>query len=444
MTDLQKYIDRCDLTIFGALCGMIWFIPISAALVEWMFGICLIAYLVKRCLSYRQELAGMDPSRKPSTLSRRLQIVLKHLKPVENGLNWPLLFFVGAAILSAVFGICPSVSFQSIVFKVLQNVFTAFFFIEAVNTRKRLKVFIGIFLGSLTLINLNGIYQYINHVGFVRNRELMDGRVLSSFRHPNDFAAYLTIAIPIVFSLSVIQFLNSSGNRDAFLEREDQSGFFSSKYFIWLSLVLLIISLISLGLTYSRGGWLACGLSLFFLVFKRPKLLVSYLVLGALFMGIFVVKMVNERSTNIGGSYKNVFFNTSDRGNNWREAMDVIKEKPLFGVGLNNYTRVAFLKNFRRPEYPHNCYLQIAAEMGMTGLLTFGWVLWVLFKQGLGFLKQLREHLTYHLQLGALVGLGGFLIQSFFDTNFYSTQLSSLMWLTIGLILAVPKIELKK
>ena len=82
--------------------------------------------------------------------------------------------------------------------------------------------------------------------------------------------------------------------------------------------------------------------------------------------------------------------------------------------------------------------------MGVTGLLTFCWVFWVLFKQGLGFLKQLKEHLTYHLQLGALVGLGGFLIQSFFDTNFYSTQLSSLMWLTIGMILAVPKIELKK
>lgn len=441
MTDHRKNIDRCDLTMFYSLCGMVWFIPISAALVEWMFGICLIAFLIKRSLSYRLELAGMEQP--PSTFKDSLYFALKYLKPVDNILNKPLLIFVVAAVLSAIFGIRPSVSFQSIVFKVLQNIFTSFFFIEVVTSRKRLKIFLWIFLASVLLININGVFQSLVGQDFIRNRTLIDGRIVSSFRHPNDFAAYLTIVIPVLFSLSVIQFLNSRIKRDAFLEQEDQSGVFGSGYFVGAMFILLIISAISLGLTFSRGGWLACGISLFFLVYKRPRSLMLYLVCGALFLGIFVVKMVHERETNIGGSYRNVFFNTSDRANNWREAMTVVKERPLFGVGLNNYTRITFLRNFHRTEYPHNCYLQIAVEMGLIGLISFSWVFWVLFKEGLDRLKQLKERLNYHLLLGAMVGLGGFLIQSFFDTNFYSTQLSSLMWLTVGLIVTIPKIELR-
>ncbi|MGE0268337.1 MAG: O-antigen ligase family protein [Candidatus Omnitrophota bacterium] len=443
MIDWQKYIDRCDLTIFCALCGMIWFIPISAALVEWMFGICLIAFLIKRSLSYRQQYAQTDSTNQSPRGGQSLKSVLKYLKPADNHLNKPLFLFVLAAVLSAVFGIRPSVSFQSIVFKVLQNLFTAFFFVEAVNSRKRLKIFLGIFLASIMLININGIYQYIVREDFIRHRVVTDGRVLSSFRHPNDFASYLTVVIPVLFSLSVIQFLNLKVKRDVFLEREDSSGFFSSPYFLGICFFLLCMSVISLGLTFSRGGWLACGLALFCLVYKRPKLLILYLVLGLLFGGIFVVKMVNERTTNIGGSYKSVFFNTSDRGSNWSEALSIIKERPVFGVGLNNYTRVAFLEKFRRPEYPHNCYLQIAAEMGLVGLLSFFWVFWSLFKAGGNHLKQLKEYLSYHLHLGVMAGLGAFLIQSFFDTNFYSTQLTSYMWLTIGVMLAIPKIELK-
>ncbi|MBP9855446.1 MAG: O-antigen ligase family protein [Candidatus Omnitrophica bacterium] len=439
MINLRKFIERCDLIIFGALCGMIWFVPISSAGVEWMFGICLITFLTKRCLCYRQELADTKTSKLIFSRKNFLS-ALSYLKPVGNPLNKPIFVLVLVALLSAIFGVRPYVSIPAIITKLLQDTFTAFFIVETVNSSKRLKIILGFFLASIFMINIDGMYQYVTQTDFMRGRVMTDGRLSSAFRHPNDFASYLIVVIPILISLSVVQFLNLKDMKMGFVKFE---GFFNSVKFLTICFILAIVSTISLGLTYSRAGWLACGLCLFFLVYKRPKLLAVYCALGILFLGIFTVKMVHERTTNIGGSYKNALFNVSDRDNNWREALGMIKKNPVFGVGLNNYTLVATLEKFRRPEYPHNCYLQITAEMGIVGLIAFIWVLWTLYKVSLIYLRQLKDSLNYHLLLGAMVGLGAFLVQSFFDTNFYSTQLSALMWLTVGLILAIPKIELK-
>jgi hypothetical protein len=53
----------------------------------------------------------------------------------------------------------------------------------------------------------------------------------------------------------------------------------------------------------------------------------------------------------------------------------------------------------------------------------------------------MRDPFLAMLLLGSLIGLGGFLVHSFFDTNFYSVQLGSFMWLIMGFIVAVQKID---
>ena len=83
----------------------------------------------------------------------------------------------------------------------------------------------------------------------------------------------------------------------------------------------------------------------------------------------------------------------------------------------------------------------MAVEIGIVGLLSFLWIVLTIFRKSLKVLNTMRDHFLRFLLLGVLAGYGGFLVHSFFDTNFYSVQLASLMWLLMGLIIAIPKIE---
>lgn len=438
MADRELIIRRCDQVMFYAVCGLAWFIPISIALVEWMFGIGLLAWLVKRGTIFKALLAEEGAA----GWAEQARLLAMSFKPKHTVLNLPLLVFLGVVIVSAVFGFHPLTSLSAVLTKVLQWGMTCVIVVEAVATRKQVRIIALVLLASAALISVNGLIQYTTGTGLIRQRTVVDGRrVMSTFRHPNDFAGWLTIILPTVFALSFMQFLRVRQGRDIFLQGSDRSGFLQSTTFIAIVFGVLLLTGICLGLTYSRGGWLATGLALLAATARQPRMLMPLLVAGALFLGIFALKMVSDRTTNIGGSMKNVFTNVSDRDTIWGEGLDLVRERPLLGIGFNNYLATVKERGNKRQEYAHNCYLQMAAETGLAGLLAFLWIPFSVFREGRRQLSRIRDSFPHHFLLGLLTGLGAFLLHSFFDTNFYSTQLSSLLWLTVGLIMAIPRTE---
>ena len=76
--------------------------------------------------------------------------------------------------------------------------------------------------------------------------------------------------------------------------------------------------------------------------------------------------------------------------------------------------------------YAHNCYLQMTAETGLLGLGCFLWMVYVLLRHGLNYCKQIKDLWPLTFLQGAVSGLFGFLVQSFFDNTFYTVQLSVL------------------
>ncbi len=131
-----------------------------------------------------------------------------------------------------------------------------------------------------------------------------------------------------------------------------------------------------------------------------------------------------------------------ERANLWGEAFRIIKDYPLTGCGLNNYSIVA--RNYKSFEggviYPHNSFLQKTAEIGILGLLAFLFVLFRFFKIGIMHLNKKRNYLV----LGLLGGILAFLVHAFFDTHLYSLQLVVLFWFMLGLTIAVIKLEPKE
>lgn len=133
----------------------------------------------------------------------------------------------------------------------------------------------------------------------------------------------------------------------------------------------------------------------------------------------------------------------SDRVIYWNPAIRNIRQSPFIGTGVNTYSKVASLNPPGTGGYPHNCYLQMTAEIGLLGLGAFLWVLFVLFVNSFKVIRKVRDPFLDAVMIGFLCGLFGFLVHSFFDTNFYSVQLGNLMWVVMGVIVVAQKIALK-
>jgi len=471
MSKCDKFITWCDKAMAFSFYALIYFLPISIALAETFTGMALVFYLLKRGASYLIRSKGEDLRWHALSFSRnRIFFFLKCFKPIKSNLNIPIAIFLLWNLISTLISQIPSVSWAGFFGKTLQSAFIYFTFIECIRSRKHLKIFLTVFLISNTLICINGLYQsYVGH-GFIFGHQY-DGRISSSLRHANDFGAYLLIGIPILFCLSFLTDRKSSMPRT---EAEDSSYLFLPKVKVLL-IVSFMLALTCLGFTYSRGAWVGFILSLVLMSLfglRSRKIIISNSLLIVFFLVIFypgimtnmripflgihspstssssVVKVdhVEHLQKRLNNRFRAVnvpqFLARNNRLGYWERSFSIIKDYPLFGCGLNTYALIAGRYSNGWGGYPHNSYLQMTAETGFVGITAFLWILFVLFRDSLRALRRIDIPANKILFFSFLTGLLGFLIHSFFDTNFYSVQLGSLLWIMIGVVVAFQKIEL--
>jgi len=480
MNKLEKFITWCDKAMAFSFYALIYFLPISIALSETFTGTALLFYLLKRGAMFYGEMKSRSSAGIKLSFWRKGVEFLKAFKPIKNYLNWPIAIFLFFNIISVVFSQHQGVSFEGFLGKSLQSAFLYFNFIECINSRKRLKIFLTAFFISSMLICTNGLYQRFIGQGFIHGHLVHDGRISSSFRTHNDFAGYLVSIAPMLLSLFLLTIANGFKKHPDREIKDSVFKIFLSKRGRIFIFALLVLSFFCLGFTLSRGAWIAFALSLLFIGFRGKKNMVICVLILGLFLGIFHPKLRQQRHVGLLSDplstqekkeieklsaktgeqgirngqksfieiqlkkvsiiYSN--FSGSGRMGYWREACNMIKDYPVVGVGLNTYSIVGRGYKINWGGYPHNCYLQMAVEIGIVGLLSFLWIVFVIFRKSIKNLKRINSRFLHFLLLGVLAGHGGFLIHSFFDTNFYSVQLGSLMWLLMGLIVAIQKIEL--
>ncbi|MDI6606611.1 MAG: hypothetical protein QME65_05680, partial [Candidatus Omnitrophota bacterium] len=89
-------------------------------------------------------------------------------------------------------------------------------------------------------------------------------------------------------------------------------------------------------------------------------------------------------------------------------------------------------------------FLQIAAETGLMGLISFLLIIMVLFTVSLRLLRRIaKEGFYYYAFCGLNIGIFSYLVSSLFDTNLYSLPLAVLFWLMLGLTVAAKNAVLK-
>ena len=310
-----------------------------------------------------------------------------------------------------------------------------------------------LFFSGVTAIAASffGIYQYATATQFNLNTT-----VISTLGHSNFLAQYLIAIIPV----SLAFFLKSSKIENTLL---------------WGVGSLVIFS--CLILTFSRGGWLGFAVSMgFFILLYRlssrdeklkglsPRILKRRLVLFLIFV-LFLSGLLISSKTYILQSIlinpknpipstnpdKNIEFNYKIltallRVEMWKGTLEMIKESPVFGVGLGNYPIQS--PRFRTWEelsinqdilwWAHNDYLQMTAESGILALSSFLLLLCIFFKTAIKEIKYIEKDSKIFF-IGLVSSILATLTHSFFSFNLYQPVPTMLFWLFIALAMISQK-----
>lgn len=393
-----KVVDILDKVILFSLYVVAFHLPISKGVIESFSILSIFCFIVKK--------------------------IIKREGIASSYINFSILAYLLICFLSAFISSNFNISFKTYFDKMLQNV--AFFFVaaESLNTERRMRNFVYIFLASSFFLGIDGIYQYFTHTDFIRHRPSFGlPRIHATFGAPSDFGCYLSAVIP--FSLTVF-----------FVKLN------AKKYLKFLFLCLFTILFICLMLTVSRGAWFAFVASILFMC-----IWIKSLGLLILMIGIFIIitqqfyePYLKERLTR--------FFileeqSSKDRLMIWNVARNMFLSKPWVGVGIGtfmfNFDKfVTEVYPFGIP-YAHNCYLQMAAEIGIIGLISFLLILVVFFYQGITVLNNKSRSFFWYILMAALASVLGYCVQMAVDTNFYSLDLGMLFWMMLGIGVAAMR-----
>ena len=332
-------------------------------------------------------------------------------------------FFLAANIISCITSVSIGHSVCAFFTKTLEY---ALFFIIIVNVfydAKRVKTLLFVLLVSAGLCYINGIVQYFTGFDLVRRDGLVGGAVSGSLVNPNDFGNYVVMFIPIL--LGLLTFKN--------LLLRHRAVIFS----------IFLMSLFGLIFSHSRGSLVGFSVGILFFSFLKGKRFFLCTIL-VLLIGLFILAEPIKEKTLNASSVEGVVVDI--RIALWEEALNIIKDYPVTGAGLNTYSMIVpkYKVHPLGGIYAHNSYLQMAAEIGLVGLMAFLWFLWSIFRKAL---KQFRHVLSSEsfaikfanqrlILLGLMAGLFGFMANAFFDTTFFALRLIALFWVMLGVLVA--------
>jgi len=444
--NIVKWSDRVMTYAFYA---GIYFLPISIVLIEYSFGFALISFFVKRttlCLAGLKELACQQHL---TSFSKKIRFIFKAFKPVDSCLTLPIGIFLLVNFLTIFISYSPWLSIKGFVFKLLEGTFFYFTFIECMNSKKKIKVFVAVFMVSATLVSLSGWWQLLTGKDFIFGHPLEGGRMNASLRQANDLGAYMEVVALLWLG---IVFFNNLLPKFIRVKNEGTASRGPGWGICVLSVLLVLLFISCLGLSFSRGAWIAFFVGIALIIIRDIRLLPIPIVVISLFCYVFAPQILEKRNVTMTKDvvlseeqFEKRFGNDAEliknaigsgRKNYWREAIAIIRDSPALGSGLNTYSVVARHYKISWGGYPHNSYLHMAAEIGIIGLAAFLWIIFKLTFSIISHLRSIQDRFLSAVHLGASMAIVAFLAHSFVETHFYSVQLANYMWIIFGLIIA--------
>ena len=384
------------LLVYAGLAGHAFFVPISIAGMQIALGV---------------AAAGL---------------LLALPRPLRTALDWPVLAFLGLAVLSDLWaedGAAPLSN--ATLWRSVLGFFVVAHGLRLLPREAPLKLVYCVCAGLL-LSSLVGLLQYRTGVDLVYLAHLRsEAALVEAPGVPGRFGA-------MGFFTSRLTFGHSATVLAAFLVGALAAGALPVRR-IWIAAGAAALGLAAVAVTFDRAAWLGA-----FAAVALAALCSSARVRKALLPALLLMLLLASLHGGIRDRFGSTFSAgaNSDRVFLWTQAVRIIRDHPLRGVGFGNYSRVCGRyydqvdPTFGMRTWAHNLELSTLAETGPLGLLA---MLWILGAAALALRRRMRAG---GLALGGLSALAAFFVIAQAHDVLYDTKVMYGLWLVLGLSLS--------
>ncbi len=305
----------------------------------------------------------------------------------------------------------------------LQYVLWFFLGANLLFSKSQFKWLCDIFLLVAFLLALHGIYQY--YIGIAIPTTWTDSkvetsittRVYSIIGSPNVLGGLLVLSIPMA--------LASLLSNRSYLKKAVYGA-------------VLVCMLACMVFTFSRGAWLALGLTAILMGLWLDRRILWGLLVIAILTPI-LMPSVSDRLTYMTTSD---YMASSERGGRigrWTQTLATWETSPALGVGLGRFGGAVAARFYPNDSfYADNFYLKTGAEAGWLGLLAFLFLVVSGLRLARSRLDQVDDLPTLALGLGVLAGLVGILAHNGVENIFEVPMMATYFWFFLGLLAAIP------
>jgi O-antigen ligase len=366
---------------------------------------------------------------------------------VQNRLALPLLLLTTVYALATVTSIAPRVSVSGAGDRpgmLSMIVLLLLFFLASMSLTGWLDVerlISAIIIGSVPVV----LYGWVQYVGLdpLEWRMVHISPVHSTFAWGTFLGAYLAMVIPYTVARLISQWPDVGGRFGSYT-------------------IILVLQLLCLLFTLSRGAWLAllAGIIPFLpLVSRRVGKASQLAIMGVVLLvalavvAIFLIlsvrgELIFGRPLPLAPHFSRIRAETNQaRLVTWETTLTLIPERWLLGYGPATYD-LAYGKHFPPQQFPelyqlrlddpHNLFLYLATAVGLLGLLVFCWLILSFYQQMLAALRSQKSNQMQKLSVAAVAGgATAYLVQAQFSTD--EIALATLFWLFLAMSSAMVR-----
>ncbi len=289
---------------------------------------------------------------------------------LQERMSLLLLMMAMALTLSVPMSVWPSYSVR-VLTDFLRTLMYYLLIVNIVTDEKRLKGFIWIFILANGYDAISSAIAYFG--GNLMFAQGIDRAESLSGTDPNTLAVNLDLAIPFMMFAFV----------------------WTKNRFLRVALVLLSAAAIfTVAITGSRAGVIGLVLVLFFVWLLSPKRILTASVF-LLVMAVGWVILPPQYKTRYSSIFNSeVDPSTQGRFDAWKAGVNMFIARPLTGVGVGNFAVAYGSGDYSDRGHwlkAHSLYVQLIAELGMAGVLTFVPLVFYMMRRNFRLRKRLKE-----------------------------------------------------
>ena len=287
---------------------------------------------------------------------------LAHRLPVFKVTRETTALFAMAAVMLATvpFSIWPGGAVTQFIETFSKVLIVFVLMMNTVTTPKRIQQMTALMFLAGGYIAARGVFDYVRGVNLIEGGRLA-GPVGGIFGNPNDLALNLVALLPLAIVTAV-------SRRSSTPWRIVAAG-------------ATLVMMAAIVFTKSRGGMVGLAVMLVALVMLsfrvRPMLAVG-LFAGTLVAAPFAPASFYDRMSTIFNPEADAEFTGSREARTtvMKEGLYVFAERPLTGVGAGQFANYDYPGRVERWRQTHNSLIQVAADLGIFGLLAFGYLIY--------------------------------------------------------------------